>query len=119
MSKNQDSLSLAMTLGREINRQIRKIEARRGATDDEDGGNPFAGVTRGKTEDARKLRNLVGARNDLGAAFRRFDAVAKAYEQACEELRAATELTCQVVGVEMRSLAESIANVGDAPKPNG
>ena len=117
--KNTDALSLALALGREINRQMKKIEARRGATDDEDGGNPFASVTRGRTDDARKLRNLVGVRNDLGAAHRKFAAVLAAYHTACDELNAATSMACTIVGVEIKSLADSIANTGnptDAPK---
>ena len=113
--KNVNAPDTAYALGREINRQMRAIEARRGATDDEDGGNPFAGVTRGKTDDARKLRNLVGARNDLGAAVKRYAVVEAAYHAACAELAEASALACNVIGVDLKEIETSLANVGAAP----
>jgi len=111
--KNTSAKALALQLGNHIVRQMTAIESKRTFGAGTASGNPFAGVTRGKTDDARKLRNLTGALNDLGAANQRYMVVERAYQLACEELNTASAMACQIVGVDLESIAASLGETGD------
>jgi hypothetical protein len=113
---NETAHSIAMALGRRINHEIDKLASKRtygaGKTGTE---NPFARVSRGKNDDARRMRNLEGALGQLGAANERYMRVFAAYVAACDELATATDEACGIVGVTRKGIAESLANVGSAP----
>lgn len=111
--KNTSAKTLALTLGNHIVRTMAKIESKRTFGAGSSDGNPFASVTRGKTDDARRLRNLTGALNDLGAANERYMRIERMWQDACEELNSATAMACQIVGVSMESLADSLDETGD------
>lgn len=100
-----DAPDLALALAREINRQIRSLVD---TVDSEESADPFALATRGRDEEQRRKRMLLGGLNALKAAHARYMAVFEAWQVACSELADASELACQATGVQMPEIARSL-----------
>lgn len=105
-----DSLPLAQSINREINRKIRKIVERVLATvsDDDDG---FAYTTVGRTDDDKAKKTLVAAQNALKLAMSRHSREMASWIAACAELSDATDQACKAINVDLASVATSLGLV--------